>query len=274
MVNPSRRVLPGFRLSLGFTLFYVSLFVLVPLAACVVKAMSLSRAEFAAAAWTERAKSAYGLTVAAALAAALVALLFGSIIAWVFVRYPFPFKRFFDALVDVPFALPTAVAGLVFSDLYVPSGWFGQFLAPLGIHVSYSFLGIVLVMVFTGFPFVVRTLQPILENLDAEAENAAALLGANRRQIFLWIVLPAVRPGLLAGFAMAFARGLGEYGAVIFIAANIPGKSEIASLLIVNKLDEFKTAEATAIATVLLAASFAMLAVINLLERQTRKWDA
>ena len=273
MVNPSRRVLPGFRRSLGFTLAYVSLFVLIPLTACVIKALSLSPAQFLAAAWTERAKSAYWLTVSAAFVAAFVSMVFGSIIAWVFVRYPFPLKRFFDALVDVPFALPTAVAGLVFSNLYVPTGFFGQFLAPFGIQVSYSFAGIVLVMTFTGFPFAVRALQPILENLDAEAENAAAMLGANRLQIFRWVILPAVRPGLLAGFAMAFARGLGEYGAVIFIAANIPGKSEIASLLIVNKLDEFKTAEATAIATLLLAASFALLAIINVLERQTRRWD-
>ena len=194
----------------------------------------------------------------------------GGLIAWVLVRYDFPLKKVWDALVDLPFALPTAVAGLVFSSLYVPSGWFGRFLVPLGVELAYTPAAIVLVMVFIGFPFVVRTLQPVLENLDAEVEEAAGLLGASRWQTFTRVIVPAVRPALVTGFALAFARGLGEYGSVVFVSSNIPNRTEIAAVLVVNKLEEFKTAEATAVATVLLAASFVMLAVVNRLERWGR----
>lgn len=273
MAQVNQRVLPGFRLGLGFALVYLTLMVVVPLGACVVKAASLPRAEFVAAVWSPRAQAAYVLTFVAALIAAAISAVIGTLIAWVLVRYEFPGKKFFDAIVDLPFALPTAVAGLVFSNLYVPSGWFGQFLCPLGIEFAYSRPAIVLVMVFIGFPFVVRTLQPVLETLDAEVEEASAMLGASRGQTFLRVILPSILPGIVTGFALAFARALGEYGSVVFVSSNIPGKTEIAAVLVVNKLEEFKYVEATAVATVLLGASFLMLAVINRLERWSRRWD-
>ena len=273
MAQASRRVLPGFRLSLGFTLSYLAVLLLVPLAACFVTAARLPMDRFVAAVWTERARAAYSLTLFSALLAACVSAVLGSVIAWALVRYEFPLKRYFDALVDLPFALPTAVAGLVFSNLYVPNGLLGQFLVPLGVEFAYTQAGIVLVMVFIGFPFVVRTLQPVLETLDAEAEEASHMLGASRWQTFRRVIAPAVLPGVVTGFALAFARGLGEYGSVVFISSNIPGKTEIAAVLVVNKLEEFQYAEATAIATVMLTASFLMLAVINRLERWSRRWD-
>lgn len=273
MAQVNQRVLPGFRLSLGFTLLYLTALVVVPLAACVVSAMRLSWDQFLAAAWTPRAQAAYALTFTAALVAGVISAALGTLIAWVLVRYDFPLRRFFDALVDLPFALPTAVAGLVFSSLYVPNGWLGRFLVPLGIELAYTRSAIVLVMVFIGFPFVVRTLQPVLGSLDAEVEEAASLLGASRGQTFRRVILPAIVPGALTGFALAFARALGEYGSVVFVSSNIPGRSEIAAVLVVNKLEEFKEAEATAIATVLLAASFVMLGAVNLLERWSRRWD-
>jgi sulfate transport system permease protein len=189
------------------------------------------------------------------------------------VRYDFPLKRIFDSLVDVPFALPTAVAGLVFSNLYAPTGWLGRILVPMGIELAYTEAAVWLVMVFVGFPFVVRTLQPVLESLDAEQEEAAALLGASRGQTVRRVILPAIVPGLVTGFAMAFARALGEYGSVIFVSSNLPGKSEIAAVLVVNRLEEFKYAEATAVATVLLGSSFVLLFIINRLERWSRRWD-
>jgi sulfate transport system permease protein len=269
----NQRVLPGYRLSLGFTLVYLTVLVLVPLAACAAKAASLSGPEFARAVWSERARSAYALTFSAALTAAVFSAIIGTLLAWVLVRYDFPLKKFFDALVDLPFALPTAVAGLVFSNLYVPNGWLGRFLVPLGVELAYTRGAIVFVMVFIGFPFVVRTLQPILESLDADAEEAAALLGASRWQVFRRVIFPAIRPGIITGFALAFARALGEYGSVVFVAGNIPHKTEIAAVLVVNRLEEFRYAEATAVAVVLLAASFAMLVVVNLLERWSRMWD-
>jgi sulfate transport system permease protein len=270
----ARRVLPGFSLSLGYTVFYLSLLVLIPLAACFLKASTLSFAEFWAVVWTERARSAYALTFGASLVAAGANALVGLLIAWVLVRYEFPLRRLFDALVDLPFALPTAVAGLVYSSLYVKDGWLGQFLVPLGIEGAYSRLGIVLVLVFTGLPFVVRTVQPVLENLDAEVEEAAASLGATRWQTFRRVLLPAFLPAVLTGFALSLARALGEYGSVVFIAGNIPFRTEIAPVLIVAKLEQNSPAgyaEATALAVVLLTFSFLLLGLINLLERWSKR---
>jgi sulfate transport system permease protein len=267
----SRRVLPGFGLSLGFTVTYLSLLVLLPLAACFARAAGLSAADFLAAAWTERARSAYALTFGCALAAAAVNLALGLLVAWVLVRYPFPGKRLLDALVDLPFALPTAVAGLVYFDLYRPDGWFGRFLVPLGIEGANSRLAIVLVLVFTGFPFVVRTVQPVLQDLDADVEEAAATLGAGRWQTFRRIILPALYPALLTGFALACARALGEYGSVIFVTRNVPFETEIAPILIVQQLEQYAYAEATAVAVVLLTLSFLLLLAVNLLERWSKR---
>jgi sulfate transport system permease protein len=266
------RVLPGFRLSLSYTLIYLSALVLIPLGACFLKASSLPWDQFRAAVWTERARAAYTLTFGASATAAALNVLLGLLVAWVLVRYEFPFKRFFDALVDLPFALPTAVAGLVYSNLYVPNGWMGRFLHPLGIEAAYSRLAIVLVLTFTGFPFVVRTVQPVLASLDAELEEAAAILGATRWQTFRRVLLPPLLPALTTGFALAFARALGEYGSVVFVSGNMPFKTEIAPVLIVARLEEFAYGEATAIAVVLLTMSFALLAVINVLERWSRKY--
>jgi sulfate transport system permease protein len=269
-----RRILPGFGLSLGFTGVYLFVLIVVPLIACAVVAMSLSPEQFLKAVWSERAQSAYRVTLVSAVQAGIISAGLGTLIAWVLVRYDFPGKRIADALVDVPFALPTAVAGLVFSTLYAPNGWLGQYLVPLGIELAYTRGAIVLVMVFIGFPFVVRTLQPILASLDPEVEDAASLLGASRWQTFKRIILPPIVPGIVAGFAMAFARSLGEYGSIVFVSSNVPGKSEIAAVLVVNRLEEFKYAEATAVSCAMLAASFLMLLAINIVERLTRKWDA
>jgi sulfate transport system permease protein len=271
MQTVNQRVLPGFGLSLGYTLFYLSLLVLLPLAACVLKAGSLSTAQFWGAVWTERARAAYALTFGASFAAAAVNVLLGLLVAWVLVRYDFPLKRLFDALVDLPFALPTAVAGLVYSSLYVPSGWLGRFLVPLGIEAAYSRLAIVLVLTFTGFPFVVRTVQPVLEALDADVEEAAAILGATRWQTFRRVLLPPLLPALVTGFTLALARALGEYGSVVFVSGNMPYRTEIAPVLIVARLEEFAYGEATAIAVVLLVLSFGLLALINLLERWSKR---
>jgi sulfate/thiosulfate transport system permease protein len=273
MSRVDRRILPGYRLSLGVTVFYLSLLVIVPLAACFTKTFSLSWGQFVAAVWTPRALYAYALTFGCSFVAALVNVVLGLLLAWVLVRYDFPLKRLFDSLVDLPFALPTAVAGLVYANLYVENGWLGQFLVPLGIHGSYSRLAIVLVLTFIGLPFVVRTVQPVLEGMDHEVEEAAAALGATRWQTFCRVLLPGLVPALLTGFALAFARALGEYGSVIFVSGNMPFRTEIAPKLIVEQLEQFHYAEATAIAVVLLTASFAMLAVINLLERWSRRYD-
>lgn len=271
MIDVNRRVLPGFRLSLGYTIFYLSLLVLIPLSACFLKASALSLNEFWAAVWTPRTRAAYALTVGASLAAAAVNVVFGLLIAWVLVRYEFPFKRIFDALVDLPFALPTAVAGLVYSSLYVKTGWLGQFLVPLGIQGAYSRFAIVLVLMFIGLPFIIRTVQPILEDFEAEVEEAAACLGASRFQTFARVILPTLFPAIVTGFALAFARGLGEYGSVIFVSGNMPYKTEIAPVLIVAALEEFHYREAAAIAVVLLAISLTMLVLINVLERWSKK---
>ena len=267
MASVNRKVLPGLTLSLGYTLFYLSLLVLVPIAACFLKASSLSFEEFWGAVWTDRARAAYLLTFGAAFVAAVAKAVLGLLLAWVLVRYAFPGKRIVDSLIDLPLALPTAVAGLVYSALYVKKGWLGQYLVPLGIQGAYSRLGIVLVLIFVGLPFVVRTVQPILEDLDPESEEASASLGATRWQTFRSVILPTLRPALITGFALAFARGVGEYGSVVFISGNMPYKTGIAPILIVARLEEFAYGEATAIAVVLLIISFAMLILINRLER-------
>src|SRR5258708_16054007 len=266
-VNP--RVLPGYRLSLGYTMFYMSLLVLIPLAGIYLKSFTITWSEFLKAAWTPRAIAAYKLTFGASVTAAGANIFIGLLLAWVLVRYDFPLKRFFDALIDLPFALPTAVAGLVYSTLYAANGWYGRFLAPLGIEGNNTRLGIVLVLIFTGMPFVVRTVQPVLESLDVEVEEAATTLGASRFQVFLHIIWPTLMPATLTGFALAFARALGEYGSVIFIAGNRAGETEIAPILVMNRLlelDDSGKLAAIAIAVVLLTVSFLMLALINLLE--------
>jgi sulfate/thiosulfate transport system permease protein len=268
-----RRILPGLSLSLGYAVFYLGLLVLFPIAACLLKAGTLSGQEFVAAVWTERSRAAYLLTFGASLAAATINVVLGAVIAWVLVRYDFFGKRLVDALVDLPLALPTAVGGLVYASLYVEKGWLGRFLVPLGIQGAYTRLGIVLVLVFVGLPFVVRTVQPVLEEIDAETEEAAASLGASRWQSFRAVILPALYPPLLTGFALAFARSIGEYGSVVFVSGNMPFKTEIAPILIVSRLEEFKYGEATAIAVVLLVLSFALLFLINQLEAWSRRHE-
>ena len=270
MARARRRVLPGFSLSLGYTVFYLTVLVLVPIVACISKASTLTLDQFWAAVWTERTRAAYLLTFGASLVAAAVNVLLGLLVAWVLVRYRFPGRRLMDSLIDLPLALPTAVGGLVYASLYVKKGWLGQYLVPLGIQAAYSRLAIVLVLVFIGLPFVVRTVQPVLEDLDPEAEEAAASLGASRWQAFRRVILPPLYPALLTGFALAFARSLGEYGSVVFVSGNMPYKTEIAPVLIVARLQEYAYGEATAIAVVLLAVSFAMLVLINLLERWSK----
>ena len=271
MNDVNRRVLPGFRLSLGYTLAYLGVLVIVPLVACFLKAATLPFDRFWAAVSTDRAVAAYELTVGASLVSAAINVVVGLLVAWVLVRYEFPMKRVVDSLVDLPFALPTAVAGLVYSSLYVQSGWLGRFLVPLGIQAAYSRLAIVLVLVFVGFPFVVRTLEPVLERIDADVEEAAACLGASRLQTVTRVIFPSLYPALVTGFALSFARALGEYGSVVFVSGNMPFKTEIAPVLIVARLEEFAYAEATAIAVVLLVISFAVLVVVNLLERWSKR---
>jgi sulfate transport system permease protein len=267
----SQSVLPGFRGTLAFAVGYLAIFVVLPLGFCLVKAGSLTADEFLAAAWNPRARAAYLLTFGASFAAACINLVFGTIVAWVLVRYEFPFKRLVDSLIDLPFALPTAVAGLVYSSLYVETGWLGRFLVPLGIQAVYTPLGVVLVLVFIGLPFVVRAVQPVLESIDHELEEAASALGAGRWQTVVRVVLPNLVPAMITGFALAFARSLGEYGSVVFVSGNLPFRTEIAPVLIYGKLEEFRYADATALATVLLAASFVMLAAINRLERWSQR---
>ena len=264
---PRREVLPGYRLSLGYATAYLGLVVLIPLAACFLRAAGLTRAQFLAAVWTDRAVAAYALTFGASLLAALTNAVLGLVLAWALGRYEFPGKRLLDSLVDVPLALPTAVAGLTFSNLYVETGWLGRLLVPLGIHGAYSRLAVVLVLAFTGLPFVVRTIQPVLESADPAVEEAAACLGATRGQTFWRVTLPYLRPAWITGFALAFARALGEYGSVVFVSGNLPYRTEIAPVLIVARLEEFAYGEATAIGSVLLVFSFGALLAINLLER-------
>ena len=270
MYATSRRVLPGFGLSVSYTVLYLSLLAMIPLAACFAKAFTLEPARFWAAVSTPRAVAAYKFTVGASIASSVISLLLGGLVAWVLVRYEFPFKRLFDSLIDLPFALPTAVAGLVYSSLYVKTGWLGQYLVPLGFHGAYSRTAVVLVLTFLGVPFVVRTLQPVLETLDADTEEAAYLLGASRWQTFCRVIVPTLLPALITGFALSMARGLGEYGSIVFVSGNRPFSTEIASVLIVANLESNHIPEAAAIAVVLLMMSFTLLVLINLLERWSR----
>ena len=268
-VKPS--VIPGFGLTLGYTITYLTLIVLIPLAALFIKAASLTPETFWALATDERTLAALWTSFGSSLIAALVNVVFGVLVAWVLVRYNFPGRRFFDAVVDLPFALPTAVAGIALSALYAPNGWVGAPLGHFGVKVAYTPSGIVLALIFIGLPFMVRTVQPVLEELESEVEEAAATLGASRFQTVTQVVLPRLAPAILTGFALAFARAVGEYGSVIFIAANIPYKSEIAPLLIVIRLEEFNQPAASAVAVVMLVIAFAMLLVINLLQAWNRR---
>ncbi|ABA06012.1 Sulfate ABC transporter, permease protein CysT [Nitrobacter winogradskyi Nb-255] len=265
-----RRTLPGFGLTMGLTLTWLSIIVLIPLAGLFLKSFELNFAQFVDIITSRRTLNALKISFGLAFLAALVNLVMGSIIVWALVRYRFPGRRIFDAIVDVPFALPTAVAGIALTTLFAQNGWLGAPLAELGINVSYTPLGIFLAMVFIGIPFVVRTVQPVLIDLDPEIEEAAASLGASRWQTVWRVVLPSLFPALLTGFALAFARAVGEYGSVIFIAGNLPNVSEIAPLLIVIRLSEFRYADATAIAVVMLLVSFLVIFVINRLQRWAR----
>ncbi len=258
-----KNVLPGFNLSLGYTIFYLSLIVLIPLSAAFVKTTELSLNEFWAVVSTPRVVASYKLTFGASFIAALINAVFGLLTAWVLVRYTFPGKKIIDALVDLPFALPTAVAGIALTAVYSNNGWIGSWLEPHGIKVAFTPLGVVVALTFIGLPFVVRTVQPVLEDLEAETEEAAASLGANRWQTFYKIIFPAIWPALLTGFALAFARAIGEYGSVIFIAGNMPMVSEITPLIIITKLEQYDYAGATAVAVVMLVISFILLFAIN-----------
>ena len=260
------RVLPGFGLSLGFTLAYVSFIVLIPLSAVFIKSLGIGWDGLWEILTSERILKSLQLSFSAALIASLVNVIFGILLAWCLVRYNFPGKRVVDALVDLPFALPTAVAGIALTSLYAPTGWIGQHLEPLGIQVAYTPIGITLALIFIGLPFVVRTVQPVLSDIETELEEAASALGANRWQTITKIILPILFPALLTGFALAFARGVGEYGSVIFIAGNQPYKTEIAPLMIISRLEEYDYAGATTIAVVMLVLSFAILFLINLVQ--------
>jgi sulfate/thiosulfate transport system permease protein len=272
MSTLNRRVLPGFRLSLSYSLTYLTILVLIPIAACFAKASTLPWETFWGTIWSERARAAYLLTFGSSFAAAGVNIALGLLIAWVLVRYEFPLKQLFDSIIDLPLALPTAVAGLVYSSLYVQNGWFGQFLVPMGIEGAYSRLAIVLVLTFIGLPLMVRTIQPVLGTFDDETEEAALCLGASRLKTFLYVILPTLYPAIVTGFALAFARALGEYGSVVFVSGNMPYRTEIAPVLIVARLEEFAYGEATAVAVVLLVISFSMLIIINLLDRWSNRY--
>jgi sulfate/thiosulfate transport system permease protein len=269
-----RGVLPGFNLTLGYTVFYVGLLVLFPLLAMVLKASTQGFSAFMSAVSDERALAAYQLSFTTALAGAGINAVFGVVVAWVLARYTFPGKGLLDALVDLPFALPTAVAGIALTAVYSENAWIGGQLMSMGVKVAFSELGIIVALTFIGIPFVVRTVQPVLEELDTDVEEAAAVLGAGRLQTFRRVILPSLFPAILTGFALAFARALGEYGSVVFISGNMPMKTEIAPLLIVTKLEQYDYAGATAIATVMLGASFLLLFGINLLQRWARRAEA
>jgi sulfate transport system permease protein len=269
-----KSALPGFGLALGFTLTYLGLVVLLPLSTIFARSTGLGWHAFWEAVTSPRVLASYRLSFVASLVAASVNSVFGVLVAWVLVRYKFPGRRLMDALVDLPFALPTAVAGIALTTLYAPNGWMGSRLAPLGIQVAYAPLGVMLALTFIGLPFVVRTVQPVLQDLDADVEEAAASLGATRGQIFWKVLLPMLGPAILTGFALAFARAIGEYGSVVFISGNMPMKTEIAPLLIMTKLEQFDYAGATAIAVVMLVASFALLLAINVLQWLGRRQTA
>lgn len=265
------RVLPGFGLSLGYTLVYLSLIVLIPLAAVFIKSSALDPAELWRVVTAPRVVASYRLSFGASLLAAAINAVFGLMLAWSLVRYNFPGRRLVDALIDLPFALPTAVAGIALTALYAKNGWLGQYLEPLGIPVAYTPLGVLVALIFIGVPFVVRTVQPVLEDLDIEFEEAAASLGASRRQTVRRVVLPMLAPALLTGFALAFARAVGEYGSVIFIAGNMPMVSEITPLIIITKLEQYDYVGATAVAAVMLVVSFILLLIINVLQAWTAR---
>ena len=265
-----RYTLPGFGLTFGFTMAWLTLIVLIPIATIFLKSAGMGWSEFVRVGFSDRALAAYRLSFGTAAAAGAVNAVFGLLVAWVLVRYDFAGKRVLGALVDLPFALPTAVAGIALTALYAPSGWIGQFLVPLGIKVAFTPLGIVIALVFIGLPFVVRSVEPVLADLGKEVEEAAATLGATRSQTFNRIIFPAIAPALLTGFALAFARGVGEYGSVIFISGNMPGKTEIAPLLIVTQLEQYAYAGATAIATVMMLVSFAILLLLNVVQAAAR----
>jgi sulfate transport system permease protein len=270
----SRRVLPGFNITLGYTLLYLSLIVLIPLSTLVFKTFTLTWEQFWSAISAPRVMASYRLTFGASLLAAVVNLFAGLLVAWVLVRYKFPGKKIVDALVDLPFALPTAVAGIALTALLAGNGWVGQYLEPLGIKLAFTPAGVVIALIFIGLPFVVRTVQPVLEDTEKELEEAATCLGATRWQTFTKVILPTILPALLTGFAMAFARAIGEYGSVIFIAGNMPMVSEITPLIIIGKLEQYDYAGATAVALVMLVVSFAMLLVINGLQAWQRRRSA
>jgi len=265
-------VLPGFTPALGYTIFYLSIIVLIPLSALFFKTATLTWDQFVTAVSAPRVLASYRVTFGASLLAALLNAFFGVLVAWVLVRYRFPGKKLIDALVDLPFALPTAVAGITLASIYAPNGWLGRYLEPHGIKVAFTPIGIFIAMVFIGLPFVVRTVQPVLEELDQEIEEAASCLGANRWQTFCRIIFPTMLPAVLTGFALAFARAVGEYGSIIFIAGNMPMVSEITPLLIITKLEQYDYAGATAIATVMLLVSFLLLLSINLLQKWSRRF--
>jgi len=269
--NSANRVIPGFGLSLGFTIFYLALLVLIPLSAIFLKTFTMSWDAFVSAVTSPRVMASYRLSFGAALIGAAINVVFGGIVAWVLVRYQFPGKRFVDALVDLPFALPTAVAGITLTSLYSTNGWIGKYLEQVGIKVAFTPLGVVIALTFIGLPFVVRTVQPVLEDAERELEEAAASLGAGPWQTFTRVILPSVVPALLTGFALAFARATGEYGSVIFIAGNMPMVSEITPLFIITKLEQYDYTGATAIAVVMLLVSFLLLLAINLLQAWARK---
>ena len=265
-------VLPGFGMTLGFTIFYVSVIVLIPLSALLFRTMGLTWSEFLTTVTAARVLASYKVTFGAALIAASINAIFGVLVAWVLVRYKFPGRRIVDALVDLPFALPTAVAGITLATIYSPNGWVGRYLEPLGIKVAFTPLGITLAMTFIGLPFVVRTVQPVIEEIEVELEEAAVCLGASRWQTLSRVIFPVLLPSILTGFALSFARGVGEYGSIIFIAGNMPMVSEITPLLIITKLEQFDYQGATSIACVMLLASFVMLLVVNLLQKWSRRY--
>jgi len=272
-LKKKKRVLPGFGLSLGFTTLYLSLLVLIPLSMVFIETSQLGWREFFQIVTSERVLHSYKISFGTAFAAAALNAVFGLLIAWVLVRYRFPGKRLLDALIDLPFALPTAVAGITLTTLYSENGWIGQLLEPLNIKVAFTPIGISLALTFIGLPFVVRMVQPVLQNIEKELEEAAASLGASRFQIFQKVIFPAILPALLSGFSLAFARGLGEYGSVVFIAGNMPMKTEIAPLMIMTKLEQFDYAGATAIAVVMLLISFLILIIMNIIQTWSRKHE-
>jgi sulfate transport system permease protein len=271
-IKRHNNVLPGFGPTLGFTVFYLSVIVLIPLSALVFRTAGLTWGEFIATVTAPRVLASYKVTFGAAIIAAMINSIFGVLVAWVLVRYRFPGRRIVDALVDLPFALPTAVAGITLATIYSPTGWVGRYLEPHGIKVAFTPIGIVLAMTFIGLPFVVRTVQPVVEEIDTELEEAAVCLGANRRQTLQRVIFPMLLPSILTGFALSFARAVGEYGSIIFIAGNMPMVSEITPLLIITKLEQFDYRGATAIACVMLLTSFSMLLVINLLQKWSRRY--